>query len=117
MFNKIADINNYLGKEGEVTVDRPLGSKHPKHGFVYPVNYGFVAGTKAPDGEEIDAYMLGIDEPVEKATGKCIAMIHRINDNDDKLVISVNGKDFSDDEINKLTNFQEQYFDHLIVRK
>ena len=110
------DIKEYLGKTLEVTVDRPLGSKHPKHGFVYPVNYGYIAGTSAPDGEEIDAYVLGIDEPLEKATGKCIAIIHRTNDNDDKLVISDNGKDFSDDEINKLTNFQEQYFEHVIIR-
>jgi inorganic pyrophosphatase len=31
----------FLGTEVAVTIDRPLGSKHPKHGFSYEVNYGF----------------------------------------------------------------------------
>jgi inorganic pyrophosphatase len=112
----MSNINQYLGKTLDVIIDRPLGSKHPKHGFVYLVNYGYIAGTCAPDGEEIDAYVLGTEEPLEKATGKCIAIIYRTDNNDDKLVVSVNGKDFSDDEINKLTQFQEQYFKHLIIR-
>lgn len=55
----------YLGKEVEVVIDRPLGGKHPKWGFVYPVNYGYIENTKAPDGEEIDVYVLGIIKPVK----------------------------------------------------
>ena len=36
-----------------VIVDRPLGSTHPAHpGLVYPVNYGYVPGVIAADGEE-----------------------------------------------------------------
>ena len=50
---------NYLGKEVVVKMDRPLGSKHPKHGFIYTVNYGFIPGTISGDGEELDAYVLG----------------------------------------------------------
>ena len=34
-----------------------MGSKHPKHGFIYPVNYGFVPGVIGGDGEELDAYL------------------------------------------------------------
>ena len=67
----------YLGKEVEIVIDRPLGSKHPKHGFVYEVNYGFVPHIKAPDGDELDAYYLGVSEPLKKAKGVCIAIIHR----------------------------------------
>ena len=77
----------YLGKTVTAKIDRPLGSKHPKHDMIYQVNYGFVPDTKAPDGEEIDAYLLGINAPVDEFTGKCIAIIHRLDDNDDKLVI------------------------------
>lgn len=69
-------MNNYatefLGKIVKVKIDRPLNSKHPKHGFVYEVNYGFVPDTKAPDGEEIDAYVLGVNEPIDEFSGKCI---------------------------------------------
>ena len=68
-------------------MDRPLGSKHPKFGFIYEVNYGFIDGIKAPDGEYLDAYYLGIDYPVDKANGICIAIIHRKNDDDDKLIV------------------------------
>ena len=73
--------------------------------------------TKAPDGEEIDAYILGVNEPVDEFTGKCIAVIHRKNDNDDKLiVVPENTKDMSDEKILKAVNFQEKWFDSVIIR-
>jgi inorganic pyrophosphatase len=107
----------YLGKDVNVTMDRPLGSNHPKHGFKYEVNYGYIPETKAPDGEEIDAYVLGINIPLEKFSGKCIAVIHRLNDDDDKLVVvPESSKEMIDDEIRKLTFFQEQYFTSNIIR-
>jgi len=108
----------YLGETVSVKIDRPVGSKHPKHGFVYEVNYGFVPNTKAPDGEEIDAYILGVDKPVDEFTGKCIAIIHRLDDNDDKLVIvPENTKEISDEEILRAVNFQEKYFKFETLRK
>lgn len=109
---------SYLGKIVRVKMDRPLGSRHPKHGFKYEVNYGFIPDTKAPDGEEIDAYVLGIDCPVDSFEGKCVAVIHRINDEDDKLVvIPKDMKDISDDEIMRQTKFQEQFFKTVIIRQ
>lgn len=110
------NITSYLGQKVNVVVDRPLGSKHPKHGFVYEVNYGYVPNTKAPDGEEIDAYILGIDKPIDKISGICIAIIHRTDDEDDKLVVTPNGEDFSNEEIEKLVDFQEKWFKHMILR-
>ena len=108
----------YLGKDVQVVMDRPLGSNHPKHGFRYEVNYGYVPDTHAPDGEEIDAYVLGIDKPLESFSGKCIAVIHRLNDNDDKLVVvPKNSENMADEEIIKLTLFQERYFTSVIIRK
>lgn len=94
-------MNNidYLDKALEVKIDRPLGSKHPKHGFIYPINYGYVPNTISGDGEELDCYVLGIDIPVEKFKGKCIAVIHRTNDDDDKLIIVPEGKNYTDEEI------------------
>ena len=108
----------YLGKEIGLEIDRPLGSKHPKHGFIYEVNYGFVPNTKAPDGEEIDAYYLGVDKPVKVAKGKCIAIVHRLNDDDDKLVVvSPEAEKITDKEISKAIRFQEQWFKHVILRE
>ena len=107
----------YLGQTVTVKMDRPLGSKHPKHGFIYPVNYGYIPGTISGDGEELDAYVLGEFEPLDTFEGKVIAIIRRTNDNDDKLVIVPEGKNYSDDAIDALTEFQEQYFEHIIIRK
>ena len=106
----------YLNKILEIKIDRPMGSKHPKHGFIYPVNYGYVPNTISGDGEELDAYVLGIYEPLETFTGECIAIIHRTNDNDDKLVIVPDNKTFTNEEIKVLTDFQEQYFTSIILR-
>ena len=106
----------YIGKIIDIKIDRPFGSKHPKHGFIYPINYGFVPNTTSGDGEELDCYLLGVFEPVEQYKGKCIAIVHRTNDNDDKLIIVPNDKDYSEDAINALIEFQEQYFEHIIIR-
>lgn len=111
-------MNNidYLNKTITVKIDRPIGSKHPEYGFIYPINYGFVPNTISNDGEELDCYILGIFEPLETFTGKCIAIIHRINDNDDKLVIVPENRYFSNNEIKVLTEFQERYFENKIIR-
>jgi len=106
----------FLGKEVKVEIDRPLGSKHPKHDLVYEVNYGFVPNTLAPDGEEIDAYVLGVKEPLTVFEGICIAIIHRTNDDDDTLVVVPKDISFSDEEIRELTHFQEQFFSSKILR-
>ena len=110
------DSYKYIGKIVKVKIDRPLNSKHPKHGFIYEVNYGYIPNTISGDGEELDAYILGVNEPLEKFEGECIAVIHRINDDDDKLIIVPKGKKYSDEEIKELTYFQEQYFESIIIR-
>ncbi len=110
------NTNDYLGKEVIVKIDRKLGSRHPKHGFMYMLNYGFISNTISGDGEELDAYLVGEFEPVDEGKGKVIAIIHRINDDDDKLVVSKNGKDYSDEAIRAMTEFQEQFFKSLIIR-
>lgn len=108
------NTKEYLGKNVLVKMDRPLGSKHPKHGFIYPVNYGFIPNTISGDGEELDAYVLGEFSPVDTYNGKVIAIIHRTNDNDDKLIVS--NKDYTDDQIRALTEFQERFFESIIIR-
>ncbi len=110
------DIKEYIGKTVKVTMDRPLGSKHPKHGFVYECNYGYIAGTISGDGEELDAYVLGVDEPLDEFEGECVAVIHRTNDDDDKLVVVPNSVKISDAEIEVKTAFQEKWFSHKIIR-
>ena len=108
---------DYLGKIVKVEIDRPKGSAHPEYpDFIYPINYGFVPNTISGDGKELDCFILGVDEPLETYEGKCIAVIHRTNDDDDKLIIVPNGINFTDDEIRELTYFQEHYFESEIIR-
>ena len=110
------ESKDYIGKIVNVKMDRPFGSKHPKHGFIYPVNYGYIPNTISGDGEELDAYVLGIHEPLDTFEGKVIAIIVRIDDNDDKLVVVPKDKNYTDDQIIALTEFQEKYFKSKIIR-
>ena len=111
-------IESYLGKTVEIVIDRPMGFVHFTKGVTlhYTVNYGFIPNTISGDGEELDAYLLGEFDPVEKSSGKVIAIIHRTNDDDDKLIISKDGKEYSNDAIRALTEFQERFFESIIIR-
>lgn len=113
----MTNSKDFLGKIVKVKIDRPLGSKHsekfPKH--IYPLNYGYVPNTISGDGKELDVYVLGVFEPVDEYEGKVIAIIRRTNDNDDKLIVS--NKEYTDDQIRALTEFQEQFFESIIIRE
>ena len=104
------------GSAVTVIVDRPLGSYHPQHpDIIYPVNYGFVPGIIAADGEEQDAYILGVDDPVDEYTGKLIAVIRRWDDVEDKWVIAPEGASFTKEDIERTVWFQERYFRSEVV--
>ena len=101
-----------IGKIVKVVVDRPLGSYHPKHkDMYYHINYGFVEGIIAPDGEEQDVYILGVDVPVKEFVGRIIAIIHRKDDVEEKWVVAPDSMSFSKEEIMEQVEFQERYFD------
>jgi inorganic pyrophosphatase len=112
----LSACTRYIGETLTVSMDRPMGSKHPEHGHVYPINYGYIPGTKAEDGEEQDAYVLGVFEPIEQIEAVCIAVIHRADDAEDKLVVSPGGQAYSDDQIVALTEFQERFFHSTVLR-
>ena len=100
-----------IGSVVRVIVDRPLGSFHPKHNDIYySVNYGYIPDVLAPDGEEQDAYILGINKPVEEFVGRVIAIIHRFDDIEEKWVVAPENVSLTKDEIMKQVAFQEQYF-------
>lgn len=104
-----------IGDIVTITVDRPLGTYHPKHkDMYYPINYGYIEGIIAPDGEEQDAYILGVNKAVKEFTGKIIAVIHRFDDVEEKWVVCPENVTFSKEEIMKMVKFQEQYFESEI---
>jgi inorganic pyrophosphatase len=107
---------DFLNRTVSVKIDRPLGSRHPTHGFIYPVNYGYVPNTPAPDGDDLDAYVLGVFDPIEDFTGRCIAIVQRLDDDDDKLIIVPESAQYSDEQIQALIEFQERFFKSIVVR-
>ncbi|MBA8934277.1 inorganic pyrophosphatase [Clostridium beijerinckii] len=104
-----------MNKTVKVIIDRPLGSYHPKHkNIYYSVNYGYVPGIIAPDGEEQDAYVLGINKPIKEFTGEVVAIIHRNDDIEEKWVVVPQGMKITKAEIQEQVHFQEKYFESLI---
>lgn len=102
---------NIIGRTVTVTVDRPLGSRHPQYpDLVYPVNYGYIEGVMGGDGEWQDVYILGVEKPVPRFTGRIIAVVRRLDDEEDKWVAAPEGMCFSDAEIRESIRFQEQFF-------
>lgn len=101
-----------LGKMVHVEVDRPVGYRHGN--MIYPVNYGCIPGVMAGDGEEQDAYILGVPEPISSFDGRVIGVIRRRDDCEDKLVVAPEGMEFHQSEIAEMVSFQEQYFDTTI---
>ena len=104
-----------LGKQVRVVIDRALGSKHPTHDLVYPINYGYVEGILGGDGEEQDVYILGIDHPVTAFTGMIIAVVKRLDDVEEKWVAAPFGMQFTKEEIEQQLYFQECYFHHELI--
>ncbi|MBQ6273312.1 MAG: inorganic pyrophosphatase [Oscillospiraceae bacterium] len=100
-----------IGRTVTVAVDRPLGSAHPEYpDLIYPVNYGFVPSVLGGDGEEQDAYILGVDRPLERFTGQLIARIRRLDDVEDKWVVAPEGSRFTKEQIAAAVDFQERFF-------
>jgi inorganic pyrophosphatase len=101
-------IQEHMGKHVRVVVDRPMGHIHGD--LAYPINYGYIPGVFAEDGEEQDAYILGVSEPVEVFEGRVIGVVRRKNDCEDKLVVAPEGMRFHQGEITKAVWFQERWF-------
>ena len=111
-----AMVWSYLGTRIEAEVDRPIGYVHTKGNktLVYPINYGYIPGVLGGDGEELDVYCLGERCPVERFSGKVIAIVHRADDVEDKLVACVDETSWSAQEICRSIYFQEQYYDTTV---
>ena len=113
----IDKLRALIGSEVTVYIDRPLGSKHPNHeDIIYSINYGYIKEIIALDGEYQDAYIIGIDKPLTEFTGVVLAIINRKNDDEDKLIVVKKNTNYPDEEIRKIIDFQEKYFEYEIIR-
>lgn len=115
---RTALVKSYLGKTVTVEIDRPIGTPHPKHSeIIYPINYGYIPNVFGGDGEELDVYILGIDDKIEEGdstTVKIIGIVYRKNDVEDKLVAAPEGMEYTASEIEKIIHFQEQFYDSYV---
>ena len=110
------DYTKIIGTKVHGKIDRPVGCRHPRCDIWYTVNYGYVEGVTGGDGAEQDVYVLGTDEPLETFKGTVIAVYHRTNDVEDKWIVSLDGRDYSDEEILSKIHFVEQYFEGYLCR-
>ena len=109
-------VKSYLGKTVKIGIDRPIGYVHKKekYSLTYPINYGYIPDVLGGDGEDLDVYLLGVETPVEEYECRIIAIVHRHNDVEDKLVGAPIGMSFTKEEISNAVHFQEQYYDSEI---
>ncbi|CAN2326556.1 inorganic diphosphatase [Fusobacterium sp. oral taxon C10] len=117
MLKDIEKYRFYLNKEVLVKVDRKLGKRHPNFDIIYPVNYGYIPNTLSEDGEEIDAYILGVFYPVDEFQGTCKAIVCRYDDNENKLIVVPKDRKYSIEQMEALLEFQERFFKHKIIIK
>ena len=105
-------VKSYLGKTVDIIIDRPIGYVHKKENYslTYPINYGYIPGVIGGDGEELDVYLLGVNEPVTEYKAQIIGIAHRENDVEDKLVAAPSSLNFTKKEIERAIHFQEQYY-------
>ncbi len=102
-------------REVQVTVDRPIGTRHPKfEDTVYSLNYGYIDGVIGGDGEEQDVYIYGVDEPIATFCGELVAVIYRDDDNETKWVAAPKGAHPTVEEIRHAVDFQERHFESYI---
>ena len=109
-------VEGYLGKVVTIEIDRPIGYVHHKgeKTLIYPINYGFIPNVLGGDGEELDVYMLGVDEPISACTCQIIGIVYRRNDVEDKLIAAPPGEKYTAEEMAAAIHFQEQYYDTYI---
>lgn len=109
-------VEGYLGKTASIEIDRPIGYVHRKgeKTLVYPINYGFIPGVFGGDGEELDVFLVGVENAVSTFTGKIIGIVYRSDDVEDKLVMAPAGGSFTAEEIARAVYFQEKYYDTTV---
>ena len=107
-----AQVQSYLGKTVTIDIDRPIGYVHHKgeKTLIYPINYGYIPHVLGGDGEELDVYLLGVNEPVQRFTGRIVGIVYRADDVEDKLVMAPEGMTPTAEQMAVAVRFQEKYY-------
>lgn len=105
-----------LGKVINVIVEHTIGEPHSLYPDIqYLCNYGYVEEVLKNEGEFQNAYIYGVDEPINSFEGIVIAIIYRKGFDDAQWVVSKVGQTIKHDEIKKLVGFQEQFYETQFI--
>ncbi|MBI5565736.1 MAG: inorganic pyrophosphatase [Chloroflexi bacterium] len=67
-----------LVAESQLVIDRPHGTSHPRYPeFIYPLDYGYLEGTTAADGDGIDVWIGSLPDRALKAIVCTVDLIGR----------------------------------------
>jgi len=97
----------------EVVIDRPKGTTHPKYpAIVYPLDYGFVKGTCAGDGNEIDVWRGSSANP--HLVGVICTVDSAKNDAEVKLLVGC-----TPEEVETVNHFHNdnEYMSGIVVQR
>ncbi len=97
----------------EIIIDRPRGSRHPRYPAIqYPFDYGYLKGTSAADGHEIDICRGALGRNL--LVGIICTVDSLKNDAEIKLLI-----DCSKAEINLINTFFNtgEYMSGIVIRR
>jgi inorganic pyrophosphatase len=100
----------YIGQTVTIIIDSQMGTKHPKLGYYFPINFGHIENSK------IEALVIGVFKPIQKFTGKVIAILSENSESKAFLIVAPNGKTYTDEAILALTEFRNNIFDVKIIR-
>lgn len=75
-----------LIQTSEIVIDRPKNSRHPRYSeVVYPLDYGYLAGTSAADGDGIDLWLGSL--PQKSLDGLLVTIDTLKRDSEIKLLL------------------------------
>ncbi len=95
-------LNEYLGKNIKVTINKNLNS-------------GYFTDLKTPNNKYQNVYVIGVKKPIKEFEGKVIAIINRIDEIENILVVSYNNKKYTKEEILKLINYEDKKYKSKIT--
>lgn len=100
-----------LIREHGITIDRPRGSHHPDYpSIIYPIDYGYVNGTLATDGHELDLFRGTADTGL---VGTMITRDHRKGDAEFKLIYNCSPEEVY--LVNGFINFDRALMEGVLV--
>jgi inorganic pyrophosphatase len=93
----------------KLIIDRPRGERHPRYpDLVYPLDYGYLEGTRAADGDGIDVWVGSL--PEKTLTGILCSFDTCKNDAEIKLLLGCSPAD-----VETIMEFNSAYMRFLFV--